>query len=273
MEDIIYIDNQKTKLAQEHGITVIRIDCAYPVFRDRYEYIKTNIMSSELRNIIDLKAISFDKANSESLQSLLLTACNLWNEGKSTQEISKIINICVGTTREYLKSGEKYGLCDYSKEQNQYRQNRIKRVVCLNTKEIFDNSSIAGEKIGIKMQCVQACCYGKTKSAGKIGNTLLVWAYLEDYNNMTETDIKQKLIDAYSNKVVCVTKNLLFLTSKDASEWVGVSTSAITKCCAKDTKSCGIDKDTNKPMHWMYYKEYIEKYDKSTLLLYSRLSA
>ena len=90
---------------------------------------------------------------------------------------------------------------------------------------------------------------------------------------MTENDIREKLINAYSNKVVCVTKNLLFLTSKEASEWAGVSASAVTKCCAKDTKSCGIDKDTNEPMHWMYYDDYIKNYDKSTLLLFGRLSA
>ena len=273
LEDIIYIDNQKTILAEEHGITVIRIDCAYPVFRDRYEYIKNNILSSELRNIIDLNLISFDKANSDSLQSLLLIACNLWNEGKSTQEIANIISISIGTTREYLKSGVKYGFCDYSKEENKYRQNFVKKVICLNTKEIFNNSADAGKKIGIKPQCIQACCTGKSNSAGKMNNIKLTWAYLEDYNNMTEADIQEKLINAYSNKVVCMTKNLLFLSSKEAAEWVGVSASAIQKCCTKDTKSCGIDKDTNKPMNWMYYNEYINQYDKSTLLLYGSLSA
>lgn len=101
----------------------------------------------------------------------------------------------------------------------------------------------------------------------------LVWAYLEDYNNMTEMDIKEKMLNAYPKKVVCLTKKLLFLTPKEASEWIGVSSSAVTKCCIKDTKSCGIDKDTNQPMHWMYYDEYIKSYDKSTLLLYGRLSA
>ncbi|MSS38938.1 hypothetical protein FYJ37_00880 [[Clostridium] scindens] len=101
----------------------------------------------------------------------------------------------------------------------------------------------------------------------------LVWAYLEDYNNMTETDIQEKLLNAYPKKVVCLNKNLLFLTPKEASEWVGVSSSAVTKCCTKATKSCGVDKDTNHPIHWLYYDEYIKKYDKSTLLLYGRLSA
>ena len=273
LENSLYIDGQKTKLAENHGIHVIRIDCMYPVLRDRYEYIKSNILSSELKNIVDLNLVSFEKANTDSLHSLLLTACELWNNGKSTQEIAKIISLSVGTTREYLKSGVKYGLCDYTKEENRYRQNAVKRVICLNTKEIFAHARIASEETGIKLQCIQACCVGKSNSAGTINGTKLVWVYLEDYNNMTENDIREKLINAYSNKVVCVTKNLLFLTSKEASEWAGVSASAVTKCCAKDTKSCGIDKDTNEPMHWMYYDEYIKNYDKSTLLLFGRLSA
>lgn len=273
LEDTIYIDNQKTKIAQEHGITVIRIDCAYPIFRDRYEYIKNNILSSKLSDVINLQNISFERANEDSLQSLLLNACNLWNKGKSTQEIAEIISVNVATAREYLKSGEKYGLCDYTKEENKHRQNIIKRVICLNTRKIFNHSAEAGESIGLKQQCIHACCNGKCNSAGKIGDVKLVWAYLEDYNNMTESDIQEKILNAYPKKVVCLNKNLLFLTPKEASEWVDVSPSAITKCCTKATKSCGIDKDTNQPMHWLYYDEYIKNYDKSTLLLYGRLSA
>ena len=46
-----------------HGITVIRIDCAYPIFRERYEYIKNNILSSKLKDIINLQDISFERAN------------------------------------------------------------------------------------------------------------------------------------------------------------------------------------------------------------------
>lgn len=273
LEDTIYIDRQKTQLAEMHGITVIRIDCAYPIFRERYEYIKNNILSSKLKDIINLQDISFERANEDSLQSLLLNACNLWNEGRSTQEIAEIISVNVGTAREYLKSGEKYGLCDYTKEENKYRQNIVKRVICLNTKEIFNHSEEAGKSIGLKQQCIHACCNGKCNSAGKIGDMKLVWAYLEDYNNMTEMDIQEKLLNAYPKKVVCLNNNLLFLTPKDASEWVGVSSSAVTKCCTKSTKSCGIDEDTKEPMHWMYYDEYIKNYDKSTLLLYGRLSA
>lgn len=142
-------------------------------------------------------------------------------------------------------------------------------------KEIYKSNGVkeAGKNIGLKQQCIHACCNGKYNFAGKIGDMKLVWAYLEDYNNMTETDIQEKLLNAYPKKVVCLNKNLLFLTPKEASEWVGVSSSAVTKCCTKATKSCGVDKDTNHPIHWLYYDEYIKKYDKSTLLLYGRLSA
>lgn len=157
-----------------------------------------------------------------------------------------------------LKSGAKYGLCDYTKEENRYRQNIVKKVICLNNKEVYNHSGDASKSTGIKPQCIQACCVEKVHSAGKHGNEKLVWAYLEDYNNMTENDIQEKLIGAYTKKIVCITKNLLFLTSKDVSEWVGVSVSAVTKCCTKATKSCGIDKDTNEPMRWMYYDEYIK---------------
>ena len=47
LEDIKYIDSMKDKLAIEHNIEMIRIDCSYD-YHDRYKYILRNILNFKL---------------------------------------------------------------------------------------------------------------------------------------------------------------------------------------------------------------------------------
>ena len=55
------------------------------------------------------------------------------------------------------------------------------RVVCVNTKEVFEDNKDASEKTGVNAGAIKRCCEGETKSAGKDeeGNKL-VWKYLKD---------------------------------------------------------------------------------------------
>ena len=49
-----YVDNIKNDLANKHNITLIRIDCFYKALEERFEYIKNNILISDLKNILNL---------------------------------------------------------------------------------------------------------------------------------------------------------------------------------------------------------------------------
>ena len=48
------IDDYKDKLAKEHGIEVVRIDCDYYILTERATYIKQNILNSKLSTLFDL---------------------------------------------------------------------------------------------------------------------------------------------------------------------------------------------------------------------------
>ena len=51
----------------------------------------------------------------------------------------------------------------------------------------------------------------------------------------------------------------------DAAEYYGIKTpNGITQCCTGKYKSSGTLPDGTK-LRWMYYKDYIEKFDESTL--------
>lgn len=60
------------------------------------------------------------------------------------------------------------------------KKNR-KKVICLNTKEIFDSNTEASKKYSIDSYNILKCCKGKLKSAGKINGEKAIWMFYEDY--------------------------------------------------------------------------------------------
>ena len=125
--DVQIIDKIKTELANQNGIKVIRIDCQ----KSDCDYIKANILSSELSLVFDLSNINWDLCNRTSHKSLLKQACDLYKSGiiKLT-DIADILHVHTTTVRNYLKTGTKYGWCNYDVKQSikklvKYRQNAI----------------------------------------------------------------------------------------------------------------------------------------------------
>ena len=108
---------------------MIRIDCDYG--RDgKFEFIKDKILGSNLVNIIDFSSVDFDKANIEAQSSLLIKACQLWNNGYSSQQIAESINVVGSTVTNYLKTGFKYEICDnYSSKESMYRSHG-REIIC-----------------------------------------------------------------------------------------------------------------------------------------------
>ena len=124
-------DQQKDALAQQNGCIVVRIDCDYGG-KDRCQYLKNHILSSDLGQYIPLDNINWDACNAKAMDSAVYDACTLWNNGKSVQEIKKILHVCSHTVCNYLKKGKEIGLCpSYSKNE---ARNRIiyPSVLCWN---------------------------------------------------------------------------------------------------------------------------------------------
>ena len=85
------------------------------------------------------------------------------------------------------------------------------------------------------------------------------------YNN---EDCRRKMSEAKIGKyigvknpnakcVVCVNTQMVFKTRKEASEWCGVSGGAISMCCTHKRKTAGKHPNTNEPLKWMYYEEFL----------------
>ena len=99
--------------AQEHNITLIRIDCNYQHMSQRFNYIKQSILNSELKDILNLSNINWEKCNREATKSLHMEAAKQYDSGLSINDISKNLNISYNTIYNWLKRLGEEGLCTY----------------------------------------------------------------------------------------------------------------------------------------------------------------
>lgn len=171
------IDIIKDNLAREHNIHPIRIDCQEP----KLDYIKQEIMKSDLINIFDLSTVDWQECQKQSITSLKLQACDLWKEQRSIKIVSEIMKKSDTTIRRWLKFCTEIGLCDYDPVIE--LKNRVikisSKVFCINTDEIFNSMINAGQKYNVKASSISKCCQGKRKSAGKLPDgTRLKWQYV-----------------------------------------------------------------------------------------------
>ena len=123
-------DEYKNKLAQEHNIEVIRIDCFYEKQKqlNRFEYIKKNILYSRINDLFNLNNINWIKLDEESQESLVKQACDLWNSGIfSTTIIGNILKLKSSTICRYLKQGYDLGWTNYHPKAgfNSYIKNNL----------------------------------------------------------------------------------------------------------------------------------------------------
>lgn len=107
-------DAYKNKLAEEHGITMIRINCNYLKVGQRYNMVKTNLFEA-LKNIFDLSNVNWDKCNECGISHKLIEVLNYYqnNQKLGLQEIARDCKISMPTLYEYLYTGEELGLCTY----------------------------------------------------------------------------------------------------------------------------------------------------------------
>lgn len=169
---------------------------------------------------------------------------------------------------------------------------KSKKVVCLNTKMIFDSIHSAEKELNITG--IDNCCLKTRNSAGIINGIRLVWMYYDEYINSTKEDIetviktaqefiygekngfynkkhtyktRKKMSDNHydcsgsknpaSRKVICLNTKEVFDTIKDASLKYNAPPTTLGLCCKGKRKSSGKLKDGT-PLRWMYYEDWIK---------------
>lgn len=110
LNDRKMIDKIKTDLAIQNGIKVIRIEC----LKSDCDYIKNNILNSELNVLFDLSDIDWGLCDKISQKSLVKQACEIYDSGvHNLNMIADTLRVDRTTVHRYVKTGAKYGWCDY----------------------------------------------------------------------------------------------------------------------------------------------------------------
>lgn len=168
-EESNLIDIEKDRLARDHDIIPIRIDSQ----KSEFNYIKASVFNSKIYNIFNLCLIDWELCNRESVTSLKIKSCELWNSYHNVKKISETMKKSESTIRNWLNSCASFGMCDYNPLTN-------RRVFCFETNEIFNSITDASNKYNIMSSSISTCCKGKYKYAGKLPDgTKLHWRYID----------------------------------------------------------------------------------------------
>lgn len=264
LKEEIENDNFKRSIAFEHGFdenNYLVIDCR----KSDFQWIKEHILKSKLSQYYDLSVIDWRKCELDSMKSVAIIINDLWNSGKSVKEIVKELKLSNSTVTKYLTQFHELGMnsYDYVKERNSLD---CRKVVCLNTKEIFNSIKNASKQYKVYNTSISDCCMKKRNSAGTYNGKKLVWAYYEDYIKYSDDEI-QKLIEndnKNNKKVICLNTKQIFKNVTEATKYYGFkSKSSISTCCRGNAKSAGKDIKTGEKLKWMFYEDYLTSTDSS----------
>lgn len=133
-----------------------------------------------------------------------------------------------------------------------------KKVICINTGKVFNNSREAGEFYKIEASDIRRCCSYENYYAGKLQSECVKWMYLDEF--LTNVSMREKILhenyvynSLYKSKeveVICVTTGEKFNSIKLAQQKYK-DASHISTCCKGKRKSSGKLNDGTK-LIWKY---------------------
>lgn len=196
-EESKYIDDEKDRLALEHGIEVIRVDCDI----SDLEYIKKNAII-KLKILFNLNEINWLKAEDFALSNRVKEACEYWHNGiNSTKEIAKVMKLHQATASRYLKKGSSLLWCDYNSK-NEMRKNGARNgrasgnsIICITNNQVFSSGYDCSRKslnlygIQLSHQMLYYACKNKSSYKG------FIFKYIVDLTpeEYIKYDIENKL--------------------------------------------------------------------------------
>lgn len=255
-DELIFRDKEKDRLASEHNIKVIRIDCNYET-NDRYQFILNNILKSELSNILDLSKVNFNQSNTQSQQSLFIKAVELWNLGENISQIKSELHIHESTVTSYIKSALKYNMCDYSVKESR-RRSYSNAVVCITTGKEFKAIVDGAKYYNIDPGDISKCCRRTSTFGGWYNGQKMIWMYKKDYDEYPKDKLSEYIPKENDNytKIVCLNTGEGFDGLIYAAEKYHMKKgSGISACCKGRYHFAGKD-DNGIPLVWRYLSDY-----------------
>lgn len=137
-------DREKDKLAYENGVGMIRIDSR----KSEENYLKNNILNSELSEIFNLNNIDWDLCNKKALSNIVKEACMYYEQNKyniSDHEMARHFGVYVLTFRRYIKEGLKCGWCTKTKYDDSIIRSKFNNNPKAKPVQVFRDDIFIGE--------------------------------------------------------------------------------------------------------------------------------
>lgn len=119
-----------------------------------------------------------------------------------------IHQVCLGRNRSARGNDGHYYQFAYYEKNKEYKLEKIrnlktpKRVICINTGEIFNSTREAAVKMGVQQGHISQCCNGKRRFSGRMSNgDWIVWVFEEDYDPLKEYSFKRVRVQTEETKV------------------------------------------------------------------------
>ena len=166
------IDLYKDSLANQNGYNVIRINCCYKNIVERFSFIKNNIITSGLLQILgtDEFHVHWNECDNAAMANVFYEICSCWNAGMiDTKEISKKLGVSRTCVYDNLLKGTAIGFCNYdSQKTKQYKIEQSKSKYGIPV-VVFKNDKCVGVFSTIRELSRQSLeLYGKHFNIGNI---------------------------------------------------------------------------------------------------------
>ena len=160
-------------------------------------------------------------------------------------------------TKEQFEEWVGYAInvCEYDGELPTTR-----KVVCLETKEVFDSAKECSEKMNLDMYSIyQACSRSKSHYLHSFH-----FCWNDEFKKLSEDEISN-IINAdhrgWITKVVCLNTREIFPSIQDAiRKYPKATSTGIINTCQGKNRYSGIDNEQNR-LVWCYYDDYIKLTD------------
>lgn len=113
LEETIYRDKEKDRLARENGYSLIRVNCFYVGKANKFESCKNGVLNSEFAKKYKLDNIDWKRIDLQCSNSFIVESCKLYNQGLSISEIAQKLKRAKCTIIDYLHKGNELALCEY----------------------------------------------------------------------------------------------------------------------------------------------------------------
>ena len=164
-------DKLKEELALGNGIKrYIIIDCR----KSELEYIKNNILDSELNKLFDLSKVDWVRCGEYATNNLIKKVCDYYNKHPEilTIDLVEEFDMSRDTIVKYLEKGTRLGWCRYNPKEEKtlnYKRNS-KPVLQLSlegeTVGTYPSVVEASKQTDVDFRCISNCCNGRQKTAG-----------------------------------------------------------------------------------------------------------